>query len=306
MTVKAVVNGQEVTLTYNSSTGKYEASVTAPTASSYQNNSGHYFPVSITATDEAGNSTTISDTEGSFTEELKLYVKEQIKPTVMGISPSSGANITTANPKIEFTVLDNSNGQSNGFAGVNPDSIVLIIGGTAIDNSKITKTPVTGGYQCSYTPETAIADGNCIFSVKVSDYDGNESETVVTTFKVDTVPPVLEITSPTNGTYSSTSEIDVIGKTSDVTSSPVSVVIKVGEVDQGEVAIQSDGTFSHKVTLSNGSNIITITATDSAGKISTVTRTVILKTSAPLFKSVTITPNPVNSGNTYTISVEVE
>lgn len=306
MTVKAVVNGQEITLTYNGATGKYEASVTAPTASSYQNNAGHYFPVFVTATDEAGNSTTISDSEGGFTENLRLFVKEQIKPTITGISPSSGANITTANPKIEFTVLDNSNGQSNGFAGINPDSIALIIGDTAIDNSKITKTPVTGGYQCSYTPETAIADGNCAFSIKVYDYDGNESETVVTTFKVDTVPPVLEISYPTNDIYSSTPELDVIGKTSDVTSSPVTVAIKVGNIDQGEVVIQSDGSFSHKITLNNGSNTITITATDSAGKISTVTRTVILKTSAPLFKSVTITPNPVNSGNTYTISVEVE
>ena len=44
-TVQAVINGTTVTLTYNSSTGKYEATVTAPSKSSYNVNSGHYYPV---------------------------------------------------------------------------------------------------------------------------------------------------------------------------------------------------------------------------------------------------------------------
>ena len=40
-TVQATINGQTYTLTLNSSTGKYEATVTAPSKSSY-NQSGHY------------------------------------------------------------------------------------------------------------------------------------------------------------------------------------------------------------------------------------------------------------------------
>lgn len=46
-TVQAVINGTTVTLTYNSSTGKYEATVTAPSKSSYNVNSGHYYPAII-------------------------------------------------------------------------------------------------------------------------------------------------------------------------------------------------------------------------------------------------------------------
>ena len=34
--VQAIVNGQAYTLTYNSNTGKYEATVTAPSRSSYR------------------------------------------------------------------------------------------------------------------------------------------------------------------------------------------------------------------------------------------------------------------------------
>lgn len=37
-TVQAIINGATTTLTYNSSTGKYEATITAPSGSSYNNN----------------------------------------------------------------------------------------------------------------------------------------------------------------------------------------------------------------------------------------------------------------------------
>lgn len=53
-TVQAVVNGQSITLTYNSTSGKWEATTTAPAKSSYTL-AGHYYPVTVKATDEAGN-----------------------------------------------------------------------------------------------------------------------------------------------------------------------------------------------------------------------------------------------------------
>lgn len=302
-TVKATIYGQEYTLVYNSSTGKYEAEITAPSDSSYQYNSGHYFPVSISATDDAGNVTTISDTEGDFKENLKLYAKEQIKPTVANISPSSGANIGTSNPTIEFDVLDNSNGQNSGFSGVNPDSVVLTVGGTSVNASAITKEAITGGYKCTYTPDTAIADGNCTITINVSDFDGNTSDTASVTFKVDTTPPVLNVTAPDDNASVNTPKILVIGTTSDANSSPVTVEIKVNGTAQGNITVSNDGSFSKEVTLAEGVNTIVITSTDSAGKSSTVTRTVILKTSGPVFKTVEISPNPVNCGKTYTISV---
>lgn len=305
MTVKATIRGQEITLTYDSSTGLYKTSVTAPSDSSYTNNTGHYFPVSVTATDDAGNSTTVSDTQGNFKENLKLYVKEKVAPKVTGVSPSSGANITTSNPTFEFNVVDNSNGQSSGFSGINPDTIQLVVNGTTIANSKITKTPITGGFKCSYVSEAAIPDGDRTYTVKVNDYDGNTSETVSTTFKIDTVPPVLEVSQPVDGTSTNKNTVDVIGYTSDATSSPVTVKIYVNGNDTGTVELDNDGNFAKTVTLSDGENIIKIVSTDKIGKFSEITRTVYLKTTAPVFKSVTIEPNPVDAGNSYTIFVEV-
>lgn len=306
LAVKANVNGTDYTLTLNTSTGKYEATVTAPSSSSYNNNSGHYFPVTVTATDEANNSTSVNDTHSEFGDSLKLFVKEKVLPTVTAISPSSGANMTTSNPTISFKVLDNANGQTSGFSGVDISTLKLVVNGSTINNSKITSTAITGGYQCEYTPSEALADGNCVFTITVSDFDGNTSTTTTTTFKIDTQPPTLNVTSPENGIYTNSETVVVTGSTSDQTSSPVTITIKVGSTDQGAVTIGADGSFNKTVTLANGLNTITITATDSAGKTSVVTKTITLKTDAPVIKSVVITPNPVDAGKTYIISVEVE
>ncbi len=304
--VKATVYGQEYTLVYDSSTGKYKAEVTAPGDSSYQYNSDHYFPVSVSATDEAGNTTVISNTAGDFKEYLKLYVREQIKPSVTDLSPSSGATITTSAPVIEFTVLDNSNGQQTGFSGVNPDSIALTVGGVSVSTSSISKQAVTGGYKCTYMPSQALGDGNCVITVRVADFDGNESDTASVTFKIDTTPPVLNVATPAVGVSVNTKKILVSGVTSDESSSPVTVQITVNGVGQGDVAVSSDGAFSKEVSLAEGENVIEIISTDAVGKQSSVTRTVILKTTGPVFRSVEISPNPVNCGKTYTITVSFE
>ena len=64
-TVQATINGQTYTLTLNSSTGKYEATVTAPSKSSY-NQSGHNYGVTVKVTDEAGNTITKDATDSTL------------------------------------------------------------------------------------------------------------------------------------------------------------------------------------------------------------------------------------------------
>lgn len=306
MIVKATIYGQEYSLVYDSSKGLYEAVITAPSDSSYPFNTEHYFPVSISATDEAGNVTTISDTQGDFKDNLKLYAKEQIKPTITEISPSNGAYIGTSNPLIKFTVLDNSNGQSSGFSGIDPSSISLVIGSTTIGASEITRRSITGGYECSYAPTSAITDGSCTITIMAADYDGNQSEPAIVTFTVDTIPPVLDVTSPEGDITTNSTKILVSGKTSDASASPVSVEIKVNGTSQGAATVSADGSFSKEVEISEGVNTVTIISTDKAGKSSSVTRMVTLKTTGPVFKTVTLSPNPVNCGTTYTITVTFE
>ena len=91
-----------------------------------------------------------------------------------------------------------------------------------------------------------------------------------------------------------------MGTTNDATSSPVTL-----KINETAVTVSSDGSFTHNVTLTEGSNTITIVATDAAGKSSTVTRTVVKNTSAPTFSDISITPNPVNTSSVFKISVTV-
>lgn len=295
-TVKAVINGTTHTLTYSSSSGKYEAIITAPNQSSYPE-TNHYFNVQLTAEDDAGNETTIDSTDPTLGENLKLYVKEKTPPVITVTSPTEGATVTNYRPTITWTVTDAD-------SGVNPDTISITIDSDSAITSGITKTPSGTTYNCSYKP-TAFRDGQHTVSFNTSDFDGNPAAVKTVTFKIDTVPPTLNVTAPINNLITNTAALTITGTTNDVTSSPVTVKITLNSEDQGAVTVESSGAFSKAVTLASGVNTIVITATDSAGKSSSVTRTVTLDTGAPVFNSVTITPNPVDAGQTYIISVDV-
>ena len=125
------------------------------------------------------------------------------------------------------------------------------------------------------------------------------------TFKIDTVPPTLSVTSPADGFVTNQAACNVQGATNDLTSSPVSVTVKLNNGNAEAATVASNGSWSKTITLVEGTNTITVVATDSAGKSTTVTRTVKLDTKAPVIKSVTLTPNPVDTEKTVVISVEV-
>lgn len=299
-TVKAKINGQDYDLTLNATTGKYEAVITAPTKSSYTINDGHYYDVQITASDTAGNSTAVDSSDATLGSSLKLVVKERTAPVITIKSPTSGATLITNKPVITIEVTDND-------SGVNTDTFKLVIdNGTEIAWSAGTATAITGGYSWTYTPATALADGSHTIKVDVSDNDGNAATQKSATIKVDTTPPTLNVSAPTDGMWTNETTGTVSGVTNDETSSPVTIVITVNGTDQGTVTVDSDGNFSHSVTYTEGTNTIVVKATDSAGKESVVERTVNVNTTPPVIKAVTITPNPVSAGSTYTISVEVE
>ena len=298
-TVQAIINGVTTTLTLNSSTGKYEATITAPSKSSYTIKDGHYYPVTVKATDVAGNTTTKTDSDTTLGASLKLKVKEKVAPAITITSPTAGSYITNNKPTIKWKVTDAD-------SGVNPATIgITIDSGSKVTGDSITKTAVTGGYECTYTPTTALADGSHTIKIDASDFDGNAATQKTVTFKIDTVPPTLSITAPADKLVTNKTAVTVTGTTNDATSSPVTVTVKLNSGTAETVTVGSDGTFSKALTLVTGTNTITVVAKDSAGKTTTVTRTVTVDTTAPVIKSVTINPNPVDCGKTYVISVEV-
>lgn len=291
-TVTAIINGNETTLTLNSSTGKYEATITAPSKSSYTL-SGHYYPVTIKATDTAGNTTTKDASDSTLGASLRLVVKEKVAPVSTFVNPTAGAYIINNKPTFTWKVTDND-------SGVNPDTIGITIDSGSKITSGITKTAITNGYQCSYTPSTALSDGSHTVKVDATDFDGNAATQISIQFKIDTVPPTLTVNNPIDGLITNNKSLTVSGTTNDATSSPVTV-----KINGTAATVSPTGAFSTTVTLTEGSNTITVVATDSAGKSSTVTRKITLDTKAPTISAVTLTPNPVDGGKTFIISATV-
>ncbi len=300
--VRALVNGTWHVLTYNSGTGKYEKTITAPNTTSYNVNAEHYYPVTVEATNTAGTIKTVNDTDTTLGSSLKLSVKEKVKPTINITSPGASAFVTNNKQPIVFQIRDEAGG-----SGINLSALSLQIDSqTAVGSGSagMVCNAVSGGYDCTYTPPTALTDGVHTVKINVSDYDANTAVQVTRSYTIDTVPPVLNVSNPSNNFITNNANCIVQGTTNDVTSSAVTVTIKLNNVDQGAVTV-SGGAFSKALTLAEGANTIVITATDAAGKVTTVTITGTLDTSVPNITSVSIAPNPADTGATMIISVAV-
>ena len=294
--VRAQINGQWYTLNYNAANGKYEASITAPGQTSY-NLPGGYYNVTVEATNTAG---TTGTADASTLDGLKLYVHETVAPVITILSPSSGAHVANAQQPVVFTVTDETGG-----SGVDLDSVVVELDGVQASSSEITHSTITNGYSFTYTPSQAMGDGSHTVTVNASDNDGNAAAEKSTTFFVDTVPPSLNITAPADGEIFATSTVAYAGTTNDATSSPVTIAVTLNGEPQTAPTV-SGGAFSGSFTgLSDGAYTAVFKATDAAGKSSSVTRNFTVDTSVPQIISASITPNPVDAGQTMLISVEV-
>lgn len=295
-TVQANINGTWHNLTYNPENQRWEATITAPGATSF-NQPGGYYNVQVRATNTAG---TQGTADGSTLPGLQLIVKETVAPVITITSPSNGARVTNSNQPVTFTVIDEAGG-----SGVDLESVVVKLDGSAVSAGEVTHSAVTNGYSFTYTPASPMGDGSHTVTVDASDNDGNAAAQKSTTFIVDTVAPSLNVTSPTDGLVTNNASITVTGTTNDATSSPVTVTVQLNSQDQGAVTVESNGSFSKAITLANGANVIVVTSTDQAGKSTSVTINVTLDTSVPQIVAASITPNPVDAGETMVISVQI-
>lgn len=300
-TVQAYLNGTWYTLTYNGTTSKYEATLTAPGSTSYTL-ANHIYPMQIKATNTAGTVKTVDTTDATVGNALKLRVKEIVKPTISVTSPGASSYVINNKQPIVFQLRDETGG-----SGISLTTLALKIDGGSTIGSAATGmvcTAVTGGYDCTYTPQTALSDGPHTVTVDVSDFDSNTATQASRTYSVDTVAPTLNVTNPANNFLTNTAALTVQGSTNDATSSPVTVTIRLNTVDQGTISLTS-GNFSKALTLANGANTIIVRSTDAAGKYTEVTLSGTLDTSVPSITSVTITPNPADTGESMLISVAV-
>lgn len=283
--VRVQYQGTWYTLTRVGSTDTYQVTLTAPSTPQ------EGIPLIVEAASSGGYSVQSS---------TSIDVVWEIIPPVISItSPTEGSWYANARTPIVFTLTDEANG-----SGIDLSTLAFVLDGETLGSTSpgMVCTASGNGYSCTYTPPTALSENAHTVTISVSDQAGNAATPISVTWNVDTVAPNLEVTSPAAGLVTNNRSLTISGTASDASSGLVSVTINNSPVTVTE------GAFSRAVTLTEGTNSFTVTATDAVGHTSTVTRSVLLDTVAPVFESVHIRPSldaePL--GDTFILTVVMQ
>jgi hypothetical protein len=156
-------------------------------------------------------------------------------------------------------------------------ALPVIVQGTATDETGVQVT--VDGLAVDFTANAwqkrfdAMGDGPHTFNVIATDGAGNTATRTVTV-TLDTAPPVLTGVLPASGTLVRTPLIDITGNVADASTVTVSVGARSTPAVNGAFTLND-------VSLVEGNNYLTVTATDAAGKFSTEQLLVTLDTAPP-------------------------
>lgn len=196
--------------------------------------------IEMEATDEAGNTATETYDVTSDTE----------PPSVSIDSPDEGALLGEATATVEGTVSDDVAAS---------DDIAVTLNGQ----------PVTLSNN-EFSEEVSLTEGENTIEVTAEDPAGNSaSDDVTVTY--DSAAPSITIDEPEDGETVDESEITVSGSVSDDYSDPAEISLSVAGTT---ASVGDDGSFEVDATLDQGTNDITVEATDEAGNAATETVTV--------------------------------
>ncbi|WP_084783495.1 S-layer homology domain-containing protein [Paenibacillus sp. FJAT-26967] len=157
----------------------------------------------------------------------------------------------------------------------------------------------------SFTQKVTLKDGENVFTIKAK--NKADKETVITkTVTLRAGGPVLKINSVADTTQSDT--ITVSGKVTDSNDSSPVVYLN----DEELFVFSYDGSFTKKVKLSEGENILTFTAENKNDKVTTVVKKVTFNAGGPVLKinalaestqldSITVSGTVTDSNDSYPV-----
>ncbi len=194
--------------------------------------------ITVVATDAAGNSTKLTRT----------VTRDDISPTLTLSEPADDLVTKSNSISVKGVVHDQT-------------TVTVQINGAVI--------PVDQAGAFSST--VSLKEGRNILQIVATDAAKN-STTIVRSIIRDTTPPDLDVYIPWNNITTNDSVVIVCGKVTDCTATVLTISVNGGK--SIPVTLLCFGFFIQKVSLSGGTNIIIITATDAAGNSTIVTRTV--------------------------------
>ena len=167
--------------------------------------------------DIAGNPASGLPISGSFTVDYS-------SPIAAAIFPSDGDTAYTSTPSISFSIIDS-------ISGIDTSSANYTLDTSPISPSEFTFVETPFGYNLTYIPSSPIADGIHTFCITgLSDnarYCGANSLPIYCwsfytfTSSLDTFPPTCSIVMPSNGTYTSCENQQIIIHITDIGGSGV-------------------------------------------------------------------------------------
>ena len=131
-----------------------------------------------------------NDTAGNINSTSTTFTVDEIPPTITLNSPINNTYTNNTSMEFNFTAIDNLASNMSYDLYLNG---VLNRTGTTLNNT-LTSFSVT-----------SLTDGIYIWNVTATDNAGNTGSSATRTFTVDTTPPLVNIISPTNTTYNTTS-----------------------------------------------------------------------------------------------------
>jgi hypothetical protein len=216
----------------------------------------------------------------TFEKSLTLYVtlKDMIPPYIEVLSPHDGEYQNFTPVSVSGRVHDFETGLEK--VEVSTDGRIWQPAASAQD---------------AWSFLAQLADGNYTLLVRASDAVGNRAIAQVN-FTIKTKISVLLVASPVEGLLTRNPSLIVSGSTES------GVTIQVG----GRNVDVVNGKFIATVFLSEGNNPILVTATDAAGNIATVVRSVVLDTTAPFIEVVSPGNDSYVAADDVTVSGRTE
>ncbi|NIP33923.1 MAG: hypothetical protein GWN18_03185, partial [Thermoplasmata archaeon] len=127
----------------------------------------------------------------------------------------------------------------------------------------------------TFTVDVLLSEGLNPLAITARDPAGN-GWTIFRTVTLDTVPPMLTIEEPEEGLLTRDDKVRVTGLVED----EEGVVLSVG----GSFVLPVDGHYEYTLAITEGQNLIVVTAFDAAGNRADVNRTVVRRTQPPMLE----------------------
>ncbi|HET7615320.1 MAG TPA: PKD domain-containing protein, partial [Bacillales bacterium] len=170
---------------------------------------------------------------------------------------------------------------------------------TLIDNGEQVASTDTAA-EGTFSADIALTDGENVITAVASKESGTTGPSAPVTVTLDRERPDLTIDSPADGWKTNDTSVTVTGTMTDDHADWVKV--------NGEKAdLNADGSYSHRMLLNDGKNVITVVAADKAGNKETKQITVYAKFDAPKITNLEPAQDVyLNTGETVKVEMDSE